>query len=69
MFVCPRLEVVGSKTDLVAGGPPSTFGVAAFDKCDSHLTYILPQEGTQTKDTRPILAVRLVFLISIQGRK
>ena len=68
MFVCPRLEVVGSKTDLVAGGPPSTFGVAAFDKY-AQSPYVLPQEGTQTKDTRPLLAVCSVFLISIQGRK
>ena len=27
-----RLEVMGAKTDLVAGDPASTFGVAAFDK-------------------------------------
>ena len=27
-----RLEVMGAKTELVAGDPASTFGVAAFDK-------------------------------------
>ena len=27
-----RLDVMGAKTELAAGDPPSTFGVAAFDK-------------------------------------
>ena len=27
-----RLEVMGAKTELLAGDPSSTFGVAAFDK-------------------------------------
>ena len=27
-----RLEVMGAKTELAAGDPASTFGVAAFDK-------------------------------------